>query len=206
MVGNEHCWWCDEVLPSWDNMQPGLWREVRMMHITQAELANSQHMRAVTRGDRCSHTGEDAGWSGVSAWGSRMMMIGWWWFTPFIWINPLVMTDKNIKMSCDQCPLPGAGSGEIGIRVPSSRLLPAFKLSERDRKPGDNIWGQGILTTLQGLHSAHIHDARGMCLWHGDPIRKDSLFPLWSLQKQISFYFPLFPFLLFLWGTKWITF
>ena len=76
----------------------------------------------------------------------------------------LVMTDKNIKMSCDQCPLPGAGSGEIGIRVPSSRLLPAFKLSERDRKPGDNIWGQGILTTLQGLHSAHIHDARGMCL------------------------------------------
>ena len=74
------------------------------------------------------------------------------------------MTDKNIKMSCDQCPLPGAGSGEIGIRVPSSRLLPAFKLSERDRKPGDNIWGQGILTTLQGLHSAHIHDARGMCL------------------------------------------
>ena len=76
------------------------------------------------------------------------------------------MTDKNIKMSCDQCPLPGAGSGKIGIRVPPTqqRLLPAFKLSERDRKPGDNIWGQGILTTLQGLHSAHIHDARGMCL------------------------------------------
>ena len=39
------------------------------------------------------------------------------------WIKPLVMTDKNIKMSCDQCPLPGAGSGEIGIRVPSSRHL-----------------------------------------------------------------------------------
>lgn len=141
-------------------------------------------MRAVTRGTGALTQGEDAGWSGVSVWGSR-----WWWFTLLIWIKPLVMTDKNIKMSCDQCPLPGAGSGEIGIRVPSSRHLNWVReTGSREIISGAREYWLHFRGCTQ-----HTSMMRGMCLWHGDPIRKDSLFPLWSLQKQISFYFPLFP-------------
>lgn len=73
---------------------------------------------------------------------------------------------------------------------------PAFKLSERDRKPGDNIWGQGILTTLQGLHSAHIHDAmmHEECVYDTE-IRSGKILCFRSdLYKNKSlFIFPFFP-------------
>ena len=157
-------------------------------------------MRAVTRGTGALTQGEDAGWSGVSVWGSR-----WWWFTLLIWIKPLVMTDKNIKMSCDQCPLPGAGSGEIGIRVPSSRHLNWVReTGSREIISGAREYWLHFRGCTQHT-SMMLWCTRNVFMTRRSDQERFSVSALIFTKTNLFLFSPFSLSQLFLWGTKWIT-